>query len=99
MVYSPPGKKQMSDPVQRKLTTMFCADVHGYSRLMDIDEVSTLQTLKLHRQAMTGLMERHDGRVFATAGEASTGALHSAIQRGFSERYHASSRGCWPLLP
>ena len=53
----------MSDPVGRKLTTIFCADVHGYSRLMDADEVGTLQTLKLYRQAMTGLIERHDGRL------------------------------------
>jgi len=25
--------------------------------------------------------------------------LHAAVQRSFSKWYHASSRGCWPLLP
>ncbi len=45
----------MSDPVWRKVTTIFYTDVHGYSRLMDVDEVSTLQTLNLYRQAMTGM--------------------------------------------
>ncbi len=70
----------MSDPVGRKLTTIFCADVHGYSRLMDIDEVSTLQTLKLYRQAMTGLIERHDGRVFGTAGDSVAAEFGSVVE-------------------
>ncbi len=70
----------MSDPVGRKLTTLFCADVHGYSRLMDIDEVSTLQTLKLYRQAMTGLIERHDGRVFAIAGDSVAAEFGSVVE-------------------
>ena len=70
----------MSDPVRRKLTTIFCADVHGYSRLMDIDEVSTLQTLKLYRQAMTGLIERHDGRVFAIAGDSVAAEFGSVVE-------------------
>ena len=74
------GKNQMSDPVGRKLTTIFCADVHGYSRLMDIDEVSTFQTLKLYRQAMTGLIERHDGRVFATAGDSVAAEFGSVVE-------------------
>jgi ABC-type transport system substrate-binding protein len=30
--------------VERKLTAIFAADVEGYSRLMGIDEVGTLQT-------------------------------------------------------
>ena len=29
----------------------------------------------------------------------SAGVLHSAVQRSFSERYHASSRGRWSLQP
>jgi adenylate cyclase len=70
----------MSDPVRRKLTTVFCADVHGYSRLMDVDEVGTLQTLKLYRQAMTGLIERHDGRVFATAGDSVAAEFGSVVE-------------------
>jgi len=31
---------------KRKLTTIFSADVEGYSRLMREDEVATVQTLK-----------------------------------------------------
>lgn len=36
----------MPDAIERKLTTMLCADVDGYSRMMDGDEVATLATLK-----------------------------------------------------
>ncbi len=74
------GKQLMSDPVRRKLTTILCADVHGYSRLMGIDEVSTLQTLKIYRQAMTGLIERHDGRVFSMAGDSVAAEFGSVVE-------------------
>ena len=38
------------DKVKRRLTTVLCADVHGYSRLMEADEAGTLQTLRRHRK-------------------------------------------------
>ena len=34
------------DKVKRRLTTVLCADVHGYSRLMEADEAGTLATLR-----------------------------------------------------
>ena len=40
----------MPSTVERKLTTILCADVEGYSRLMD-------------RDALAGLIGRHRGRV------------------------------------
>jgi hypothetical protein len=42
----------MSDPiaVSRRLVAVFAADVVGYSRLMGVDEVATLQALKAHRR-------------------------------------------------
>ena len=49
----------MPPTVERKLTTVLCADVEGYSRLMDRDEVGTLEILKRHRDALAGLIERH----------------------------------------
>ncbi|HEU5094979.1 MAG TPA: guanylate cyclase, partial [Reyranella sp.] len=51
------------DKVKRRLTTVLCADVHGYSRLMEADEAATLATLRRYRTAMAGLVERHDGRI------------------------------------
>ena len=56
----------MTDKVKRRLITVLCADVHGYSRLMEADEAGTLATLRRHRAAMAGLVERHDGRIVNT---------------------------------
>ena len=56
----------MAETVHRKLTTVVSADVVGYSRLMDVDEVDTLERLKTYRQAMTGFIESHRGRVVNT---------------------------------
>ena len=55
------------DKVKRRLTTVLCADVHGYSRLMEADEAGTLGTLRRYRTAIAGLGERHDGRCRPTS--------------------------------
>ncbi len=70
----------MPEAVHRKLTTIFCADVVGYSRLMETDEVATLETLKAHRQAMAGLIERHDGRLISTSGDALLAEFASVVE-------------------
>ena len=54
---------------QRKLTTIFAADVQGYSRLMEADEEGTLATLKQYRDAMARLIGAHGGRVVNTWGD------------------------------
>ena len=54
---------------RRKLTTIFSADVQDYTRLMRADEEGTLATLKRYRDAMTRLIEAHDGRVINTWGD------------------------------
>jgi len=48
--------------VERKLTAILCADVHGYSRLMGEDEEATVRTLSAHRAIIDGLIEQHHGR-------------------------------------
>ncbi len=55
--------------VKRKLTVILAADVEGYSRLMDADEEATHKTLRAYREIIDGLIARHDGRVFSTAGD------------------------------
>ena len=70
----------MSEAVHRKLTTIFCADVVGYSRLMEGDEVATLETLKAYRRAMAGLIERHEGRVVSTTGDALLAEFASVVE-------------------
>ena len=68
------------DKVKRRLTTVLCADVHGYSRLMEADEAGTLATLRRHRTAIAGLVERHDGRIVNTWGDAVIAEFASVVE-------------------
>jgi len=68
------------DKVKRRLTTVLCADVHGYSRLMEADETGTLETLRRYRTAMAGLVERHDGRIVNTWGDAVIAEFASVVE-------------------
>ncbi|GEP54464.1 adenylate/guanylate cyclase domain-containing protein [Reyranella soli] len=70
----------MTDKVKRRLTTVLCADVHGYSRLMEADETGTMATLRRHRTAMAGLVERHDGRIVNTWGDAVIAEFASVVE-------------------
>ena len=70
----------MTDKVKRRLTTVLCADVHGYSRLMETDEAGTLATLRRYRTAMAGLVERHDGRIVNTWGDAVIAEFASVVE-------------------
>ncbi len=66
--------------VSRKLTTILCADVEGYSRLMGGDEAATLDRLKQHRAAMAGLVERHRGRIVNTWGDGVIADFPSVVE-------------------
>ena len=68
------------DKVKRRLTTVLCADVHGYSRLMGADEAGTLRTLRRYRSAIAGLVERHDGRIVNTWGDAVIAEFASVVE-------------------
>jgi adenylate cyclase len=70
----------MAGVVERKLTTIMCADVSGYSRLMEADEAGTLATLKLYRDAMGGLIERHRGRLVSTSGDSLLADFASVVE-------------------
>jgi adenylate cyclase len=48
---------------KRKLTTIFSADVVGYSRLMEDNEEATIQSLNAYRDSMSTLIQQHRGRV------------------------------------
>lgn len=56
--------------MQRKLTTIMCSDVIGYSKLISENELLTLTKLKECRLIIDKLIERYDGRIFNTAGDA-----------------------------
>jgi len=56
--------------MEKKLATIFCSDVIGYSRMMGQDEMATLQKLDQCRNIIDPLIETHGGRIFNTAGDA-----------------------------
>jgi adenylate cyclase len=68
------------DKVKRRLTTVLCADVQGYSRLMEADEAGTMAALRRHRTAISGLVERHDGRIVNTWGDAVIAEFASVVE-------------------
>ncbi len=65
---------------RRKLTTIFSADVQGYSRLMEADEEGTLATLKDYRDAMGRLIDAHGGRVVNTWGDGLIAEFPSVVE-------------------
>ena len=66
--------------VKRKLTVILAADVEGYSRLMGADEEATLKALGTYREIIDGLIARHDGRIFSTAGDSVVAEFGSAVE-------------------
>lgn len=73
------GQTTMS-ATRRKLTTIFSADVQGYTRLMEADEEGTLATLKDYRDAMGRLIDAHGGRVVNTWGDGLIGEFPSVVE-------------------
>ncbi len=58
------------ETVQRRLAAILAADVVGYSRLMNADEVHTLQALKAHRRELVEpAIAAHHGRTVKTTGD------------------------------
>jgi adenylate cyclase len=54
---------------KRKLSAILSADVKGYSRLMQDDESSTVQTIKTYREVMTTFIRQYRGRVVDSQGD------------------------------
>src|SRR5205823_2686615 len=55
--------------LERRLAAILAADVEGYSRHMERDEVSALATLSSHRLIVDDLIASHNGRITGTAGD------------------------------
>ena len=68
-----------SQSIERKLVAILSADVAGYSRLMNADEVGTLHTLTAHRTVTDSLLQQHHGRIVSTAGDSILAEFASAV--------------------
>jgi class 3 adenylate cyclase/pimeloyl-ACP methyl ester carboxylesterase len=56
--------------MQRRLAAILAADVVGYSRLMGVDEMGTLTSLKSHRRELVdSSISEHRGRIVKTTGD------------------------------
>jgi adenylate cyclase len=66
--------------VQRRLAAILAADVVGYSRLMQLDEASTLSVLKARRkEILQPLVAKHYGRVVKLMGDGALVEFASAV--------------------
>ena len=82
--------------VQRRLAAILAADIVGYSRLMERDEIGTLARLKsLRAELFDPTTKRFDGRIFKNTGDGALVEFASAvdavqcaveIQRALAER-------------
>jgi adenylate cyclase len=64
---------------QRRLAAIFCADVAGYTRLMNADEGSTFRSLTAHREITDRLIAQHAGRIANTAGDSVLAEFASVV--------------------
>ena len=71
---------RLSTPVKRKLTTILASDVESYTRLMRDNDEETLRTLSEYREIIDGLIEKHDGRIFSTAGDSVLAEFTSTVE-------------------
>ncbi len=60
----------MAEGTKRRLTTIVAADIAGFSRLVGIDEESTLAAQRKHRaELIEPLLDEYHGRIANTAGD------------------------------
>ena len=59
----------VTEDFKRKLTAILSADVKGYSRLMGEDDQATVRTIKVYREIITEVVQKHRGRVVDSPGD------------------------------
>ena len=55
--------------VERRRATLVSADATGYSRLMAVDELATIQAIKVFREAAENIAVEHGGRLVDSPGD------------------------------
>ena len=70
----------MNSNLDRKLTTILCADVSGYSRLMNEDEGRTLDRLKSTRDIFRDFIGQYGGRIVNMTGDGLVGEFSSVVK-------------------
>ena len=65
--------------IDRKITVIFATDVVGYSKHMEANESGTVINLRACEKILTGLFEKHKGRLFNTGGDSFLAEFPSAV--------------------
>jgi TolB-like protein/class 3 adenylate cyclase len=65
--------------IERRLAAVLAADVAGFSRLTDQDEVGTMRMLAAQRSILDAAITRHKGRIANTAGDSVLAEFPSAV--------------------
>jgi hypothetical protein len=68
-----------AERLKRKLAVILASDVAGYNRLMSISEDDTVGRFSKAAQTFVQIIEKHEGRVFNTAGDAILAEFSSAV--------------------
>jgi class 3 adenylate cyclase len=71
--------EQSSERLKRKLAVILASDVAGYSRLVSISEDDTIRRFRKAAQTFVQIIEKYEGRVFNTAGDAILAEFSSAV--------------------
>jgi len=70
MVFAKPSDMAATLPDRRKLVAVVYADMVGYSRLIGLDDVGTLQRLRaLRTKLIDPAIKEHGGRIVQTGGD------------------------------
>jgi class 3 adenylate cyclase len=71
---------QSTQPLERRLATILCADVASYSRMMASNEEQTVNVFRGHREIFESMVNQHRGRIFNTAGDALLVEFNSPVE-------------------
>ncbi len=66
--------------MERKLSTIFAADVVGYSKMMGNNEEKTLKTLGERREVIDSTIAEHNGIIFGSAGDSVIAEFGSPVK-------------------
>ncbi|KQS65431.1 hypothetical protein ASG39_09365 [Rhizobium sp. Leaf371] len=72
-------RDELLSRLDRRLLAIMAADIVGYSRLMEGDETKTLVRLKIVRDRIDPIIEKHSGTIVTTAGDSVLAAFASAL--------------------
>src|SRR4051794_29039266 len=70
----------MGDRSERRLSAILAADIAGYSKLVEQDEVGAVGALQKHLEAVLPIISEYHGRVIDTAGDGFLAEFPSAVR-------------------